>query len=248
MNGLSFLEKEKTKRKQKKQGSLEEALADLDDIPSLAFQERGCVINATSFGKSFREWIACKYRLDAQIEESSFVCPVCDRNCHSIHVDGHRKTYRFKKVPSSQDTLTQHTAFWNRRKIENLPISLGKQYLKTKQRLTSIKKEKDALMNSVDNSNVRIEDEMIANWEADFREKAKGRCPLTEEDDKEVTKDVELRKGPDVFIQLRQRPDVFIQLRQRPDVLIQLSKTTDDVISAEKWHKYRRNGGKPNCY
>eukprot|EP00794_Sanderia_malayensis_P019711 gene19711-21657_t len=60
---------------------------------------QGCVINATSFGKSFREWIACKYRLDAQIEESSFVCPVCDRNCHSIHVDGHRKTYRFKKVP-----------------------------------------------------------------------------------------------------------------------------------------------------
>eukprot|EP00794_Sanderia_malayensis_P014508 gene14508-16017_t len=35
-----FLEKEKTKRKQKKQGSLEEALADLDDIPSLGISRK----------------------------------------------------------------------------------------------------------------------------------------------------------------------------------------------------------------
>eukprot|EP00794_Sanderia_malayensis_P013636 gene13636-15062_t len=35
-----FLKKEKTKRKQKKQGSLEEALADLDDIPSLGISRK----------------------------------------------------------------------------------------------------------------------------------------------------------------------------------------------------------------
>eukprot|EP00794_Sanderia_malayensis_P013633 gene13633-15057_t len=46
-------------------------------------------------------------------------------------------------------------------------------FWQTKQRLTLIKKEKDALINSVDDSNIRIGDDMIANWEADFREKAK---------------------------------------------------------------------------
>ena len=27
-----------------------------------------------------------------------FICPVCVNKCQSIHIDGHRKIYRFKKV------------------------------------------------------------------------------------------------------------------------------------------------------
>ena len=36
----------------------------------------------------------------------------------------------FSPLPAHIDTLTEHTAFWNGRKIENLAISLGMQYEK----------------------------------------------------------------------------------------------------------------------
>eukprot|EP00794_Sanderia_malayensis_P016313 gene16313-17957_t len=99
-------------------------------------------------------------------------CPVCKSN-GTIARNCVQQVITVITLNARKDTLIRHTAFWNGRKIENLPISLGKQYLKTKQRLTLIKKEKDALINSVDDSNIRIGDDMIANWEADFREKAK---------------------------------------------------------------------------
>lgn len=56
-------------------------------------------VNATSFSKSFREWKCAQDQQALLRGEERFTCPVCVKTCHSIHIDGHRKTYRFKKVP-----------------------------------------------------------------------------------------------------------------------------------------------------
>jgi len=55
-------------------------------------------VNATSFSKSFHEWKYGENLISSHMGDDFFICPVCVNKCQSIHIDGHRKTYRFKKV------------------------------------------------------------------------------------------------------------------------------------------------------
>jgi len=67
------------------------------------------------------------------------------------------------------DTLTEHTAFWNGRKVENLAASLGMQYEKTKKKLARIIKEKDDLVSQCE---IPITESMISYWEESLRNNA----------------------------------------------------------------------------
>eukprot|EP00795_Rhopilema_esculentum_P006503 gene6503-11960_t len=69
------------------------------------------------------------------------------------------------------DSLTEHTAFWNRRKIDNLAFSLSKQYKKTVKKL----KETEDGMNSLQvDFSVNIDEAQIQDWERELRRNARG--------------------------------------------------------------------------
>eukprot|EP00794_Sanderia_malayensis_P011176 gene11176-biopygen8917 len=72
-------------------------------------------------------------------------------------------------IMSRNDTLTERTGFWNKRKINNLANSLSVQYAKTQKKLVKVSEEKSALLNEIDAS---VTDLMIENWEADLKQKA----------------------------------------------------------------------------
>jgi len=67
------------------------------------------------------------------------------------------------------DSLTEHTAFWNKRKIENMAYSLAKQYMKTKNKLALTERELEGLKCR---SQYQITDMQIQLWETELRDNA----------------------------------------------------------------------------
>eukprot|EP00112_Aurelia_sp_Birch-Aquarium-sp1_P005752 Seg1652.5 transcript_id=Seg1652.5/GoldUCD/mRNA.D3Y31 product="hypothetical protein" protein_id=Seg1652.5/GoldUCD/D3Y31 len=86
------------------------------------------------------------------------MCSDCDNQSTSIVT-----------INSRRDTLTEHTAFWNERKIEKLAASLAKQYKKTQEKICNIGNEKTRLL---DSAGVKIDDKLIEDWEVEFRTKS----------------------------------------------------------------------------
>eukprot|EP00795_Rhopilema_esculentum_P016199 gene16199-7570_t len=77
--------------------SLSSFVRSLENVSKMSGRQSS--INSTAFGNAFREWKFVSSNIKFQNGNDDFVCPVCSDVCHSIHIDGHRKTYRFKKVP-----------------------------------------------------------------------------------------------------------------------------------------------------
>ena len=54
------------------------------------------VINAATFGMSFKEWKFCQFEIDRLRNINLMECPACEGCQQSVHVDGNMKLYRFK--------------------------------------------------------------------------------------------------------------------------------------------------------
>ncbi|XP_032391834.1 uncharacterized protein LOC116701895 [Etheostoma spectabile] len=60
-------------------------------------------LSSDSFQKSFFEWAAVQYEVDAICKEEQFSCPACTPAMLAVSVDGNRKLYRFKSTARSEE-------------------------------------------------------------------------------------------------------------------------------------------------
>ncbi|XP_028456561.1 uncharacterized protein LOC114570425 isoform X3 [Perca flavescens] len=60
-------------------------------------------LSSDSFQKSFFEWAAVQYEVDAICKEDQFSCPACTPAMLAVSVDGNRKLYRFKSTARSEE-------------------------------------------------------------------------------------------------------------------------------------------------
>ncbi|XP_034738953.1 uncharacterized protein LOC117951366 isoform X1 [Etheostoma cragini] len=60
-------------------------------------------LSSDSFQKSFFEWAAVQYEVDAICKEKQFSCPACTPAMLAVSVDGNRKLYRFKSTARSEE-------------------------------------------------------------------------------------------------------------------------------------------------
>ena len=68
------------------------------NLSSLLYLQAG-MVNPATFSKAFNEWRYFNFEIQRYKGLDGFVCPCCQDQQHSVHVDGNKKLYRYAKVP-----------------------------------------------------------------------------------------------------------------------------------------------------
>ena len=67
------------------------------NLSSLLYLQAG-MVNPATFSKAFNEWRYFNFEIQRYKGLDGFVCPCCQDQQHSVHVDGNKKLYHYAKV------------------------------------------------------------------------------------------------------------------------------------------------------